>query len=66
MNRRKLFFLLALLTAVLLPSSAVADESDDPGHYDPSGQLFESPDLRNGHEPTLYEKYSDSGWNYDY
>lgn len=66
MNRRKLFFLLALLTAVLLPSSAAADESDDPGHYDPSGQLFESPDLRNGHEPTLYEKYSDSSWNYDY
>lgn len=67
MNRRKkIFFLLALLTAILVPSSAAGDESDDPGHYDPSGQLFESPDLRNGHEPTLYEKYSDNAWNFDY
>lgn len=57
-----------VLIALIVPVVAMADEEPDPDRYQPGGvgTLFQGVDLKEGQDPTLYEKYSDSAWSTDW
>lgn len=67
-NRKHILILLAIIVSALLIPAAAALADDDPEEYEPGGvgTLFQGVDLREGQDPTLYEKYPDSAWQMDW
>lgn len=67
-NHKHILILLAVIVVALLIPASAALGDDDPEEYEPGGvgTLFQGVDLREGQDPTLYEKYPDSAWQMDW
>lgn len=63
-----LLAMMAIAVALFVLAGAAFGEEEDPSVYQPDGigSLFQGPDLRQGHDPTLFEKYPDSAWYMDW